>query len=179
MNKELLENGLNVNNTSEENGYQRYLELSGIISKEDYAGALERAKNATALDKTLVIQAENTAKFAGIELHNTEDSLDPRIVLYVILRGPNPEKPVDDNQPSIKPKSIYFDGVSIDDNAGPQEKPKHPHRQLTDPSLFREVLRMLGDTDALNKMKAAYHTNRPLGTYCPLCQQIRYSEDCP
>lgn len=49
----------------------------------------------------------------------------------------------------------------------------------SDLRLFREVLKILNDTDALNKLKTSYHTNRPLGTYCPLCRQTRYSENCP
>lgn len=54
----------------------------------------------------------------------------------------------------------------------------HQYQQMNDPRLFAEVLQMLGDTDAMNKLKTAYHTNRPPETYCPLCGQIRYSENC-
>lgn len=54
----------------------------------------------------------------------------------------------------------------------------HQYQQMNDPRLFAEVLQMLGDTDAMNKLKTAYHTKRKPETYCPLCGQTRYSENC-
>lgn len=49
----------------------------------------------------------------------------------------------------------------------------------SDYRIFREALRVLDDTDALDKLKTTYHTNRPHGTYCPLCDQTGFSESCP
>lgn len=141
MNKELLEKGVGVQDTPEENNYQRYLEMGGIINEKDYNGALEKAKRVTTLDATRAQQVKNLAEPAGIELSNPEDK---RIKLYWVLQ-------------ELKPKEI----------------------KDSDFRLFREVLRMLEDIDALAKLKATYHTNRLLGTYCVLCQQTKYSEDCP
>ena len=110
-----------------DNSYQRYQELGGIINKNDYDSALLRARDATTFDKTLMVQAENIARFAGIELHSTEDHLDPIITLYGILRA------------DIRPKKV-----------------RHHHSQMCDQCLFAEALRMLGNIDALNKLIHAY-----------------------
>ncbi len=107
--------------------YQRYLELGGIINENDYDSALLRAGNTTTLDKTRTAQAENIARFAGIELCDTEDSLDPITVLYGILRA------------DIRP-----------------EKVRHHHSQMSDQRLFAEALRMLEDAEALNKLIRAH-----------------------
>jgi len=133
-----------MQNFSEKYNYQRYLELGGIINEKDYTSALTRSKDSATFNESTTKQAENIAKFAGIELHNTEDAIDEKIILYGILHD-------------IKPKE------TLD----------------SDWRLFREVLRMLEDTDSLSKLKIACHTNRRPGTYCPLCGQIEFSEDCP
>ena len=119
--------------TPKENSpYQQYLECGGIINEKDYESALARARNAmTAPDtpeKELGKEPGNMAKFAGIELHDTEDALDQRTVLYRILRA------------DAKPKEV-----------------KYHHSQMSDQRLFAEVLRMLHDEDALKKLIAAYH----------------------
>lgn len=144
MPEEYLEKEVPVQNTSEKDNYQRYLELGGIINKKDYDSALERA-NDTTVDKTRISQVEVIKDFAKIE------SLNPLAVkLYEILHS----------------------------DKRPKDANRH-HEEMRDQKLFREVLKMLGDTDALDKMKAVYHTNRPMGTHCPLCGKIKPSEDCP
>ena len=110
-------------NTPKDSCYRQYRELGGIINEQDYDSALLRAGNTTTLDKTRAAQAENIARFAGIELHNTKDHLDPITVLYGILRA------------DIRP-----------------EKVRHHHSQMSDQRLFAEALRMLGNIDALNKL---------------------------
>lgn len=107
--------------------YQQYRELGGIINENDYRSALLRAVNTTTLDKTRIGQAENIARFAGIKLHNTEEVLDQRTILYGILRA------------DIRP-----------------EKVRHHHSQMSDQRLFAEALRMLEDVDALNKLIRAH-----------------------
>ncbi len=113
------------NAKKENNCYERYQKLGGIINEKDYESALARAKNTTVLDLeiTLIKQSELIAKIAGIELHNSTDALDQRTILYGILRA------------DAKPKGI-----------------KHHHNQMSDQRLFAEVLRMLGDIDSLNKL---------------------------
>ncbi len=108
--------------------YQQYQELGGIINEEDYQSALAKAKNTTTLDTTLIKQSELIARIAGIELCNTKDSIDQRIILYGILRT------------DTKPKKV-----------------KYHHCQMCDQRLFAEALRMLGDTDSLNKLIKTYH----------------------
>lgn len=103
--------------------YRRYRELGGIINEDDYNSALLRAGKTTALAITLIKQVEIIARVAGIELHNTEDALDPITVLYGVLRT------------DIRP-----------------EKVRHHHSQMCDQRLFAEVLRILEDIDALNKL---------------------------
>ncbi len=127
MNKELLEKGVEAHDTPEENNYQRYLELGGIINEKDYNNALTRSKNSTIPEKTLITNAENIAKFSGIELHNTKDAIDPRIILYGILRR------------DVQPKEV-----------------KHHHQQMSDQQIFVEALRMLGDIKSLDKIIKAY-----------------------
>ena len=107
--------------------YQQYRKLGGIINENDYDSALLRAKSATTLDKTRTAQAEHVARFAGIELHNAGDVLDPITALYGILRA------------DIRP-----------------EKVRHHHSQMCDQRLFAEALRMLGNVDALNKLIRAH-----------------------
>ena len=107
--------------------YQQYQELGGIINEEDYQSALARAKNTATLDAILIKQSELIARVAGIELRNAKDSLDQRTVLYGILRT------------DAKPKEV-----------------KYHHSQMCDQRLFAEALRMLGDTDSLNKLISAH-----------------------
>lgn len=113
----------------ENNPYQQYQELGGIINKTDYESALARARDTkNSPEKILIRQAENIAEFAGIELHNTENAIDPRTMLYGILRNDS------------KPKET-----------------KYHHSQMPDQRIFAEALRILGDTDALARMINAYH----------------------
>ncbi len=124
MSKEIFEN---------ENNYQRYMELGGIINKKDYQSALDRMNNTHALDRknpqvrSLIFQAMEITRDARIELNDSKDVLDPKIVLYVILRS------------DVKPKDV-----------------EHHHSQMSDQNIFGEVLRMLGDADSLDKLIRAY-----------------------
>ncbi len=102
-------------------GYERYQALGGIINEQDYASALARAKEAAAVDKTQMAQVEVMARVAGIEL-KTEGAVDPRAVLYGILRS-------DRNTSGAK----------------------YHHSQMGDQRLFVEALRMLGDEESLKK----------------------------
>ena len=129
------------------NCYQRYKELGGIIKEKDYESALARAKNTTTLNIVLIKQSEMIAEFAGIEFYNAKDAADQRVMLYGTLRN----------------------------DTRPEKTPYH-HSQMSDQRLFAEVLRMLGDTDALSKLINAYHK---VGTYCPICLKvIAPGEEC-
>lgn len=141
------ERAFNMYETLKENSHHKqYQESGGIINEVEYESALMRARNTeTAPEKILIRQAEYIAEFAGIELHNTKDASDPRAVLYAILRA------------DAKPKEI-----------------KDHHSQMSDQRIFAEVLRMHGDTDALNKLIAAYHK---IGTYCPICLKVAVSDE--
>lgn len=127
MNKKLLEKGADMQDALEENSYQQYLELGGIINEKDYKYALARAQKTTTLSEARIRQAENIVKFAGIELHNTEGAIDQRIMLYGILRS------------DVRPEGI-----------------KHHHSQMSDQRIFVEALRMLGDIESINKMIKKY-----------------------
>ena len=115
------------------NNYQHYLELGGIINEEDYKSALDRMNNTRALDRKnpQVIdsrrQVADIARYAKIELNDSEDVLDPKIVLYVILRL----------------------------DVGPEGVEYH-HSQMSDQRIFGEVLRMLGDADSLDRLIKSY-----------------------
>jgi len=112
--------------TKENDAYGSYRTLGGIINEKDCISALDRAKKITAFNESLIRQAENIAKHAGIVLENS-DGVDPRVKLYAVLRT--------DNRP---------------------EDVKYPHSQMSDQRLFAEALRILGDVDSLNKVIAAY-----------------------
>lgn len=127
MNKELLEKSFGAQDTPEENNYQQYLELGGIINEKDYEDALAKAQKTTARDEARIRQAENIAKFAGIESHNTEGAIDQRIILYEILRS------------DVMPKGV-----------------KYHHSQMSDQRIFVEALRMLGDVESVDKMIKKY-----------------------
>ncbi|OGG45817.1 hypothetical protein A2673_04045 [Candidatus Kaiserbacteria bacterium RIFCSPHIGHO2_01_FULL_50_13] len=125
MNERSFEAGANMQRQTKENdAYDNYRTLGGIINEKDYTSALGRAEKTATLNTTLVQQAKNIATYAGIVLKN---SGDPRVNLYAALRADN------------KPKDV-----------------EHHHSQMSDQRLFAEALRMLGDTDALNKTIAAY-----------------------
>ncbi len=111
----------------ENNCYERYKKLGGIINEKDYVSALARAKNTATLKTTLIKQAEFIARVAGIELRNSKDAIDQRTILYGILRT------------DTAPKEV-----------------KYHHSQMSDQRLFAEVLRMLGDVDSLNKLINAH-----------------------
>lgn len=103
--------------------YQRYQELGGVINEEDYQSALDRAQSTIALDnKALIAQAELIARTSGMTLHNSEDALDQRTILYGILR--------------------------TDINSGEEYR----HSKMSDQRLFAEALRMLGDVDSLKRL---------------------------
>ncbi|MDO8560792.1 MAG: hypothetical protein Q7R91_01085 [bacterium] len=120
-----MHEALNENN----NPYRQYKELGGIINKGDYESALARAQHSPTPPKdALIEQVKLMAEFAGIELHNTEDVIDQRTILYGILRT------------EAKPKAVT-----------------HHHSQMSDQRLFAEALRMSGDTDALSKLVNTYH----------------------
>ena len=123
MHKEHLEKGADVQNPLEKNNYQRYLCLGGIINEKDYNSAIERAGGITTVDGMLLGQTKVMSDFAGIELHNSKNSVDPRVILYGILRS------------DVRPKGV-----------------KYHHDQMSDQQIFVEALRMLGDTESVNKM---------------------------
>lgn len=116
-----------------ENNYQHYVELGGIINEKDYQSALGRMNNTSTLGRRSpqiidsIQQAVNTARYAGIELKDSGDVLDPKIRLYVILRL------------DVRPEGV-----------------EHHHSQMGDQRIFGEVLRMLGDADSLDKLVKAY-----------------------
>lgn len=119
--------------------YSRYLELGGIINEKDFRGAifqmhsmrmmLERggleARTYGILSRAE--QAKGIARYSGIELSDSRDTPDPRIVLYVILRG------------DTRPEGVNYH-----------------HDQMSDQRIFGEVLRMLGDEDSFNKLVKAH-----------------------
>lgn len=119
----------------DEISYRRYLGLGGIINENDYQSAIDRMPGIRRLVmlessgsvQSRVEQAKGIAQYSGIKLNDPGDAPDPRIILYVILRG--------DTRP---------EGV------------KYHHDQMSDQRIFGEVLRMLGDTDSFDKLVKAH-----------------------
>jgi len=109
--------------------YRCYMKLGGIINEADYQSAIDRMRGACALDRrepqiiNSIMQVKVMARYSGIALSDSEDASDPRIALYVILRG------------DIRPTGV-----------------KYHHDQMCDQRIFGEVLRMLGDTDSFEKL---------------------------
>lgn len=114
--------------SQDENSYQHYTEIGGIINEKDYQSVLTRSKHTTTLDKYSIAQAENIARISGIVLHNSKDSLDPRVIVYGILRSDTKSK----------------------------EEAEYHHSDMSDQRLFAEALRMLGDADSLKKLIEAH-----------------------
>ncbi len=116
-----------------ENGYQRYLELGGIINEKDYRSAIDRMNNVCTFDRrnsqvrNSMQQVMEMARYAKIELSGSEDVLDPKIVSYVILRL------------DVKPENV-----------------EHHHSQMIDQRIFMEALRMLGDVESMDKIIKTY-----------------------
>ncbi len=75
------------------NSYAQYKELGGIINEKDYLGVFERARNPNILDLkskqviNSIRQAGGIARHAKIEMDDSEDTVDIRIVLHVLLRN--------------------------------------------------------------------------------------------
>ena len=112
--------------------YRRYLELGGIINEKDYQSANDRMNSCTLETgsprvRNSIKQVRVIAEHLGIELTGPGDILDPRIILYVILRS------------EVRPEDV-----------------KHHHSQMSDQRIFGEVLRMLGDEDSLDKLVKAH-----------------------
>lgn len=134
MYRESVENGVaDIPDTEkEEDSYARYLKLGGVINEKDYQKAIDQTLEPT-LDRhdpevrNRISQAEEIARHAGIRLNNLEKVLDPRVLLYVLLRS------------DVKPKDV-----------------KYHHSQMSDQKIFGEVLRMYEDADSLNKLIKAY-----------------------
>jgi len=127
MKEQSFEEGAGIQHQTKENdAYGNYRELGGIINEKDCVSALDRVGETTTFNKSLIRQAENIAKYAGIVLENS-DGVDPRVKLYAVLRTDN------------KPEDVEYH-----------------HSQISDQRLFAEALRMLGDVDSLNKVIAAY-----------------------
>jgi hypothetical protein len=127
VHKERLESGLDVQNTPEKNSYQRYLDLGGIINEDDYDSALKRAGGATKISEVTIMQAENIARFSGIELRDIDGTIDPRVTLYGILRN------------DARPEGV-----------------KYHHDQMSDQQIFVEALRMFGNTESADKVIKAH-----------------------
>ena len=127
MHKEQPEKRVDSHNTHEENNYQHYLEMGGIINEADYKNALDRAMGSVIPNKAHIKQVESITRFLEIELHNTENSFDPKIILYEILRS------------DVRPEGV-----------------KNHHDQMCDQQIFVEVLRMLGDLESVEKAIKAY-----------------------
>lgn len=78
-----------------ENSYQRYLELGGKSKETDYQNIIDELNNKHALDRNdpqvidSIRQVVDMARYAEIKLSDSEDVLDPKIVLYVKLRKNN------------------------------------------------------------------------------------------
>jgi len=115
--------------TQKEKGhYARYQELGGIINKKDCESALVRSMETITVNDMAMGKVEDIAKFAGIELHNTKDAIDPRVKLYAVLRS------------DIKSK----------------KEAEYHHSDMSDQRLFAEALRMLGDAESLERLIHAY-----------------------
>lgn len=115
-----------------EDSYARYLKSGGIINEKDYQKAIDRTLETTLNRhdpevRSRISQAEGIARHAGIRLNNLEKILDPRVLLYVLLRS------------DVRPKDV-----------------KYHHSQMSDQKIFGEVLRMYEDADSLDKLIKAY-----------------------
>lgn len=128
LEQEVLDPEMEEKETGEDldDNYQTYIGLGGIINETDFKNSLEKLKNTTSMDKARIAQSQVIANRSGIKLHNSIDSLDPRTILYGILRSDTPP-------------------------ANPKEAQYH-HSQMSDQRIFAEVLRMLGDADSLQKL---------------------------
>lgn len=127
MKEEFFKEEMNTHAQAED-VYEQYQRMGGIINKKDYENACEKSRNPAALDvdpvvkKEIIAQTELISIHSGIELHNTKDAIDPRVLLFGILRH------------NIKPENVNHNG------------------QMGDQQLFAEVLRILGDAESLNKL---------------------------
>ena len=96
--------------TGEDDAFSRYQELGGIINEKDCKNTWARAEKATEFIESIIGQAKEIARYAGIILDNS-GGVDPKVKLYAVLRADN------------KPEDV-----------------KHHHSQMSDQRLFAEAL---------------------------------------
>jgi len=113
----------------EGNSYEKYQSAGGIINKTDYANALAQAKDKKSIDSNSLAQVQVMARRAGIVLQDRGTEIDPRVALYAVLQA-------DTNFLNSTPKERYL--------------------RDRDQFLFMEVLRMLGDTESLERFLKAH-----------------------
>ena len=113
-------------NNPENSAYNSYRALGGIINEKDYRSALERA-DITSPDERAPHIKQAIAMARTAGIELSGEHADKKVVLYDILRGDVAEEGVENH-----------------------------HCQMSDQRLFAETLRMLGDAESLEKMKAAF-----------------------
>lgn len=127
MNKELLENGQDVQDSPEKNTYKKYRELGGIINESDYNSALSRLETYIP-DKNQIQQVLNMTDFAGIEL-SPKPATDPIVKLYSILRNDVRPQGVKYHHDQMSDQQILVEALRMLEDAESADKMinKHPH----------------------------------------------------
>ena len=122
----------------EVNSYEQYRSAGGFLDETDYASVLAQAKNKKTVNSHSLAQAGLMANMAGFELQNRGTQIDLHVVLYDVL----------------------CDVLRTVTNRHPTA---YHHSQMADQPLFAEALRMLGNTEALEKFQAAHPNIFPEG----------------
>ncbi|MBI2120028.1 MAG: hypothetical protein HYT94_00190 [Parcubacteria group bacterium] len=110
---------------AENNPYEKYKALGGIINEADYTNALEQAEQNVSVGEMTLLHARSLMRRAGIDVEG-DISKNPIVLLYGVLRS--------------------------DKNLSGAE---YHHSDMSDQNLFAEALRMLGESDALEKFMRA------------------------
>lgn len=72
-------------------GFERYAELGGRISREDYFAVLKQEAETKELRKSTLVQLEQYTKRAGVEMETSGEGGGRLSVLYAALREVNPK----------------------------------------------------------------------------------------
>lgn len=128
--EELNEGQLLFKSLANHEAYERYHARGGSINETEYLDILKQAENAKEIKDIFSNHAEIYARNAGVTLSNSENNIDPKVILYGILR--------DAKYPETQTGSHYT--------------------QMSDQNLLHEVMLILEDMDSAKQLETYFHT---------------------
>jgi hypothetical protein len=128
--KEVNEGQLLFRSLANPEAYQKYQARGGSISEAEYSDILQQAENTKEIKDIFSKNAETYARDAGVALTKSKNNIDPKIILYRILR--------DAKYPETQTGSHYT--------------------KMSDQTLFREAMLILDDMESAKQLETYFPT---------------------